>query len=140
MRLAWDFISPCLDFRRFILPKGAERAEVKVQEGPEGFGFRKGEKYIFKYSFRAKEGMRVSKRFTHLGQLKGSKGGYMVKGDPIFSLTANNRGLMVRFSNKESIDDYVDGMETHMDWDAATGEWVHVEIQTVFGRSMEVTQ
>lgn len=111
---------------------------MKVQEGPPGFTFLKGDKYIFKYSFKAKDGMKVSKRFTHLGQLKGSRGGYMVEGDPIYSLTANNDGLMVRFSNKESIEDYEEGMDTHLDWEDATGEWVHVEIVTVFGESMEV--
>lgn len=126
------------DTPRFIVEKSKERSEVKVQEGPPGFNFRKGEKYTFKYSFKAKEGMKVSKRFTHLGQLKGSKGGYMVEGDPIYSLTANNDGIMVRFSNKESIEDYEEGMETFLDWEDATGEWVHVEIITVFGVSMEV--
>lgn len=120
------------------MAKEKERSEVKVQEGPDGFPFLKNQKYIFKYSFKAKEGMRVAKRFTHLGQLKGSKGGYMIKGDPIYSLTANNSGLMVRFSNLESIEDFHPGMEKHMDWDKATGNWVHVTITTVFGQSMEV--
>ncbi|CAM9604350.1 unnamed protein product [Sphacelaria rigidula] len=82
--------------------------------------------------------MRVANRFTHLGQLKGSAGGYMIKGDPIYSLTANNKGLMVRFSNLESIEDYHPGMEEFMSWEDATGEWVNVEIVTVFGESMEV--
>lgn len=62
----------------------------------------------------------------------------MVKGDPIYSLTANHHGLMVRFSNKDSIEDYIDGMEEALDWEEATGEWVHVKITTVFGKSMEV--
>lgn len=44
------------------MEKEKERSEVKVQEGPEGFGFLKGEKYIFKYSVRPKEGMKVTKR------------------------------------------------------------------------------
>lgn len=44
---------------RFIVKKEAERSEVKVQEGPEGFPFLKNEKYIFKYSFRAVDGMKV---------------------------------------------------------------------------------
>lgn len=79
------------------MAKEEERSEVKVKKGPEGFPFLKGEKYVFSYSFRAVEGMKVSKRFTFLGQLKGSKGGYMIKGDPIYSLTANNHGLNVRF-------------------------------------------
>lgn len=111
---------------------------MKVKKGPEGFTFLKGDHYIFKYSFRAVDGMKVAKRFTHLGQLKGSIGGYMIKGDPIYSLTANNNGINVRFSNKESIEDYVDGMEEHLDWEDATGEWVHVEIDTVFGEYMKV--
>lgn len=44
------------------MSKDNERSEVKVQEGPEGFPFRKGEEYIFKYSFRVVEGMKVAKR------------------------------------------------------------------------------
>lgn len=123
---------------RFIVAKSKERSEVKVKDGPDGFPFLKGERYVFRYSFRAKEGMRVAKKFTHLGQLKGSVGGNMLKGDPIYSLTANNDGLMVRFSNKESIEDFHPGMKMHLDWDKATGEWVHVKITTVFGKSMEV--
>ena len=119
------------------MDKNEERAEVKVQEGPKGFPFLKHEKYVFRYSFQPKEGMRVATRFTHLGQLKGSKGGYMVKGDPIYSLTANKHGLNVRFSNLESIEDYHDGFEKHLDWEKATGKWVHVKITTVFGESME---
>lgn len=80
----------------------------------------------------------VAKRFTHLGQLKGSKGGYMIKGDPIYSLTANNDGLMVRFSNLESIEDFHPGFKKHLSWSEATGRWVHVKITTVFGKSMKV--
>lgn len=82
--------------------------------------------------------MKVATRFTHLGQLKGSAGGYMIKGDPIYSLTANKYGLMVRFSNLESIEDFHAGLDDYLDWEDATGEWVHVEIITVFGTSMEV--
>lgn len=124
--------------KRFIVSKDEERAEVKVMEGPEGFPFLKHEKYIFRYSFQAKEGMRVARRFTHLGQLKGSKNRRMLKGDPIYSLTANHHGLNVRFSNLESIEDFHNGMGKHLDWDKATGEWVHVKVTTVFGESMEV--
>lgn len=123
---------------RFIVKKDEERSEVKVQEGPDGFPFLYGEEYIFKYSFKAVDGMKVATRFTHLGQLKGSVDGYMIKGDPIYSLTANKYGLMVRFSNLESIEDFHPGMEEHLDWDDATGDWVHVEIITTFGQSMEV--
>ncbi|CAM9659775.1 unnamed protein product, partial [Ectocarpus sp. 12 AP-2014] len=70
----------------------------------------------------------------------GSAGGYMIKGDPIYSLTANKHGLHVRFSNLESIEDYHDGLDMPLDWDAATGEWVHVEIVTTFGKSMVVSR
>lgn len=48
--------------KRFVVKKKEERSEVKVQEGPEGFGFYEGETYTFKYSFRAKEGMKVAKK------------------------------------------------------------------------------
>lgn len=44
------------------MTKDNERAEVKVQDGPEGFPFLKNEKYIFKYSFRAVDGMEVTSR------------------------------------------------------------------------------
>lgn len=125
---------------RFIVKKDEERSEVKVQEGPDGFPFLYGEEYIFKYSFKAVDGMKVATRFTHLGQLKGSAGGYMIKGDPIYSLTANKYGLMVRFSNLESIEDFHPGFDEHLDWDDASGEWVHVEIITTFGQSMVVRQ
>lgn len=47
---------------RFIVSKDNERSEVKVQEGPDGFPFLKHEEYIFKYSFRAVEGMKVASR------------------------------------------------------------------------------
>eukprot|EP00904_Undaria_pinnatifida_P008919 jgi/Undpi1/5157/HiC_scaffold_19.g08508.m1 len=126
---------PC---SRFIVKKEAERSEVKVQQGPSGFPFKKNERYVFKYSFRAVESMKVATRFTHLGQIKGSKGGYMIKGDPIYSLTANKYGLMVRFSNKDTIEDFHPGLEKYLNWEDATGEWVDVKITTVFGRSMEV--
>lgn len=122
------------------MEKDEERSEVKVKSGPNGFDFRKGDRYIFKYSFRAKEGMRVASSFTHLGQLKGSKGGYFIFGVPIYSLTANNDGLMVRFSNLESIKNFIPGMQKHLSWEDATGQWVHVEIDTVFGESMEVSR
>lgn len=62
----------------------------------------------------------------------------MIKGDPIYSLTANKHGLMVRFSNLESIEDFHAGLDDFLDWEDATGEWVHVEIIAVFGTSMEV--
>lgn len=52
--------SPNTTCNRFIVEKEKERSEVKVQEGPDGFPFLHGEKYIFGYSFRAKEGMKVS--------------------------------------------------------------------------------
>lgn len=86
---------------------------------------------------------RIASRFTHLGQLKGSVGkggGKMIKGVPIYSLTANKDGLMVRFSNLDSIDDYHEGLEKHLDWKESTGLWVHVKIVTTFGESMEVTE
>lgn len=47
------------------MTKDNERAEVKVQEGPEGFPFLMGEEYIFKYSFRAVDGMQVTDRSAH---------------------------------------------------------------------------
>ncbi|CAM9124200.1 unnamed protein product [Hapterophycus canaliculatus] len=74
------------------------------------------------------------------GDKSGSANGYMVKGDPIYSLTANKHGLHVRFSNRESIEDYHDGFDEPLDWEDCTGEWVHVEIVTTFGKSMVVSE
>lgn len=82
--------------------------------------------------------LKVADKFTHFGQLKGSLNGYMVYGDPIYSLTANSDGIMVRFSNKESIEIFHEGLSEHLSWEDASGEWVHVKITTVFGQSMEV--
>ncbi|CBN74038.1 conserved unknown protein [Ectocarpus siliculosus] len=124
---------PC---SRFIVPKEQERAEVLAQKGVGGFQFAKGEAYIFKYSFRAKDGMKVSGSSTRIGQMKGVSGGFQLKGNPLFSVTANNNGINVRFNNEES--DKVEGMDDTLSWEDATGEWVHVEIRTTFGKSMEV--
>ncbi|CAM9650390.1 unnamed protein product [Ectocarpus fasciculatus] len=127
----------------FVVKKDEERSETKVNEGPEGFDYFKGEKYTIKYSFRAEEGMRVSSKYTHLGQLKGTIGkgkvkGTMIKLDPIFCLTANKDGLMVRFSNREMPDNFHEGLSKHLNWKDSTGQWVHVKIVTTFGESMVV--
>lgn len=47
---------------RFIVPKSVERAETKVTFGPELFPFLENERYVFKYSFRAVDGMKLGKR------------------------------------------------------------------------------
>lgn len=79
-------------------------------------------------------------RFTHIGQIKGAyHGKQTVDGDPIVSISANDKGLHVRFSNKASIEDYYTEEDWYVDWNEATGEWVDVTISTVFGQSMEVT-
>lgn len=121
---------------RFSVPKEQERVEVLAQKGVGGFEFQKGEEYVFKYSFRAREDMRVSGSSTRIGQMKGVSGGFQLQGNPLFSLTANNNGINVRFNNKDS--DSVEGMDEFLSWEDATGEWVHVEIKTTFGKSMEV--
>ena len=85
---------------RFAVPQEGERSEVKVKAGPEGFPFQKNEKYVFKYSFRPKKNMKVGKQYTHFGQIKGDEsddGTDIIFGVPIYSLTANTSGLMVRF-------------------------------------------
>lgn len=52
-------------------------------------------------------------RFTHIGQIKGAyHGKKTVDGDPIVSISANDYGLHVRFSNKASIEDFY----TEEDW------------------------
>lgn len=122
---------------RFIVPKEKERAEVLLQKGVGGFQFKKGETYVFKYSFRAKDGMRVSGSSTRFGQMKGVSDGFQLLGNPLFSVTANNNGINVRFNNQES--DKVDGMDEFLSWEDATGEWIHVQITTTFGKSMEVS-
>ncbi|CAN0079165.1 unnamed protein product [Ectocarpus fasciculatus] len=92
----------------------------------------------FRGGATSRPALTLRKRTRAPGEFGGSAGGYMIKGDPIYSLTANKHGLHVRFSNLESIEDYHDGLDMPLDWDAATGEWVHVEIITTFGKSMVV--
>ena len=123
---------------RFVVAKDAERAEVKVKDGIDGFPFQRGEEYIFKYSFKPKEGMQVGKLFTILGQLKGDTGEEMIKGVPIYSIVANDDGIMVRFSNLDSIDDHYKGLDDFLSWEDALGKWVHVKVTTVLGESREV--
>lgn len=122
---------------RFLVPKEKERAEILLQKGVGGFQFKKGESYVFKYSFRAKDGMRVSGSSTRFGQMKGVSDGFQLLGNPLYSVTANNNGLNVRFNNEDS--DRVDGMDEFLSWEDAVGEWVHVQIKTTFGKSMEVS-
>ena len=107
-----------------------------VQDGPERFHFKKGEAYVFKYSFRAKEGMRVATYSTRLGQLKGSSNGFLLEGDPMMQIAATNDGINVRFSNLE--DEWINGIDNFLSWEDATGDWVHVQIRTTFGKSMQV--
>lgn len=121
------------------MAKDSERAEVKVKDGAAGFPFRKGEEYVFKYSFKPKKGMKVGKLFTILGQLKGSADGEMLKGVPLYSIVANRNGIMVRFSNlDETIPNYHPGLDNYLSWEDALGKWVHVEVTSVLGKSMEV--
>lgn len=129
-------LAACVVEPRFVVPKGKERAEIVVQNGPDGFNFKKGESYVFKYSFKAKEGMRVATYSTRFGQLKGSSGGYQLSGDSVFTLVATNDGINVWFSNLES--DKIVGLDGSLSWEDATGEWVNVVIETTFGRSMKV--
>ena len=91
---------------------------------------------MFSYSFRARDNMKVSGSSTRLGQMKGVDNGFQLKGNPLFSLTANNNGINVRFNNEES--DNVEGMDEYLSWEDSVGEWVNVEIKTTFGKSMEV--
>ncbi len=108
-----------------------------MQQGVGGFQFQKGESYVFRYSFRARDKMKVSGSSTRLGQIKGVSRGFQLKGNPLFSITANNNGINVRFNNED--DDKVEGMDEYLSWEDSTGEWVHVEIKTTLGKSMEVS-
>lgn len=129
-------LTACVAGPRFIVPKSKERAEIVVQNGPEGFNFERGESYVFKFSFKAKEGMRVATYSTRFGQLKGSSGGYQLSGDPVFALVATNDGINVWFSNLES--DKILALDEPLSWEEATGEWVNVVVETTFGKSMQV--
>ncbi|CAM9124123.1 unnamed protein product [Hapterophycus canaliculatus] len=126
-------LEPC---SRFIVPKENERAEVLAQKGVAGFQFKNGESYVYKYSFKPKDGMKVSGSSTRFGQMKGTSNGFQLKGNPMFSLTANNDGINVRFSNDP--DSTFEGMDEFLSWEDAAGDWVNVEIIVTFGKSMEV--
>lgn len=121
---------------RFIVPKEQERAEVLVKNAPAGFKFKKGESYVFSYSFRARDNMRVSGSSTRFGQIKGVNDGKQVSGTPLLAVTATNDGLHVRLSNDGA--GYIRAMEESLSWEDSAGEWVHVEVKTTFGKSMEV--
>lgn len=107
-----------------------------MQQGVGGFQFKKGEAYVFRYSFRARDSMKVSGSSTRFGQMKGVSSGFQLKGNPLFSITANNNGINVRFNNDDS--DTVEGMDGYLSWENSVGEWVDVEVKTTFGKSMEV--
>ncbi|CAM9532920.1 unnamed protein product [Discosporangium mesarthrocarpum] len=127
---------PCTTF---LVDKEDERAEVKINSAAEKYHMEKDEKWVIKYSFRPKKDMKVSKRFTHLGQIKPSLKDSMVGGDGLATITANNKGLHVRFSNQGgSIEDYLNVNERYIDWDYVTGKWVHVDIKVKFKNSMKV--
>lgn len=91
---------------------------------------------MFSYSFRPKDKMRVGEVSTRLGQMKGISNGKQLSGTPLLAVTATNDGLNVRFSKDGA--GFVEGMKEGLSWEDATGEWVHVEIKTTFGKSMEV--
>lgn len=92
---------------------------------------------MFRYSFRARDKMKVSGSSTRFGQMKGVSRGFQLKGNPLFSITANNNGINARFNNEDY--DRVEGMDEYLSWEDSTGEWVNVEIKTTFGKSMEVS-
>ncbi|CAM9733841.1 unnamed protein product, partial [Choristocarpus tenellus] len=127
--------TPCTTFD---VDEDDERAEVKVNSNTDQFKFYEDEEWVIRYSFRPESGMKVADKFTHIGQLKGSKGEGMLDGDALCSITANSEGLNVRFSNQGgSIDDFiVDG--SYLDWEDALGEWTHVKITAIFGQEMKV--
>lgn len=91
---------------------------------------------MFSYSFRARDNMKVSGSSTRFGQMKGVSDGKQVSGTPLLAVTATNDGLDVRFSNDGA--GYIKGIKEPLSWEDATGEWVHVQIKTTFGQSMEV--
>ncbi|CAM9979298.1 unnamed protein product [Discosporangium mesarthrocarpum] len=128
---------PCSTFK---IDKGDERAEVKINSASDDYKLYKEEEWIVKYSFRPKKNMKVSDRFTHMGQIKPSKGKKMVGGDAICSISANNKGLHVRFSNQGgSINDYLNVGDQYIDWGKVAGNWVDVVIEMTLKESMKVT-
>ena len=62
--------TPTLQTTRFIVPKSVQRAETKVTFGPDLFPFLENERYVFKYSFRAVEGMKLSNRYGTFSHVK----------------------------------------------------------------------
>ncbi|CAM9302753.1 unnamed protein product [Discosporangium mesarthrocarpum] len=104
----------------------------------------KGETWEIRYSVRPDEDMKMnSNRFTHLGQLKPSKDDAMLAGTGLYALTANDKGLSVRFSSQGGdIEDFYTAEnkigEDFLDWDDVRGKWVHVEIIVKWGRNIKV--
>ncbi|CAM9214400.1 unnamed protein product [Choristocarpus tenellus] len=127
--------TPCTTFD---LEKSQKRTEVKVNANAHDWVFYEGETWVVKYSFRPVAGMVVTDRFTHIGQVKPAIGKSMVNGDALMSITANDKGVNVRFSNQGgSIEDYL-VVGDYLSWEDCLGSWTHVKITSTFGSSMEV--
>ncbi len=109
-----------------------QRNEIKTYSGSEEAvkGY-EHETFIYRWKFRIKPDMEVSRRFTHLFQLKA------VGGDdshPILTISGAERsgedGIEVRHSPLQE-----DTILSRTDWQAVTGEWLQAYCRITFADS-----
>lgn len=109
-----------------------QRNEIKAydqsEEAVKGYEY---ETFIYRWKFRIGEGMEVSKRFTHLFQLKAVGG---PDSHPILTISGADRsgedGIEVRFSPLQK-----DTILQRQDWSMVTGEWLEAYCRVTFSDS-----
>lgn len=110
-----------------------QRNEIKTDnKSPENMWAKEGETMTYRWKMKLPEGMKTTKRFTHVHQLKGidNKQKTADVGKPLMSLTcySTNKGgqeLRVRYYDRRKGDD----AETlaKVDLDQLKGRWVEIE-------------
>ena len=109
-----------------------QRNEIKTYAGSdeEVKGF-ENETVVYRWKFRINESMEVSRRFTHLFQLKAVGGD---DSQPILTISGAERGgedgIEVRYSPLQE-----DTVLQRDDWSLVTGEWLEAYCRATFAES-----
>lgn len=115
-----------------------QRNEIKTDaKSPEHLWAKEGETMTFRWKMKLPEGMKTTKRFTHLHQLKGidNKEGTAQVKNPLLSLTAYSTGkggqeLRVRYYDRTKGDEAT--TLAKVDLQELTGRWVEIEEKVKF--------
>lgn len=109
-----------------------QRNEIKTYSSSEDAvkGY-ENETFLYSWKFKIESGMEVSRRFTHLFQLKAVGGN---ESQPVVSITGNERsgedGIEVRHSPLEEFT-----VLERSDWASVTGEWLEAYCRVTFSNS-----